>query len=69
MSLAPLHIAGERLMLDPAGALIWPAQKLIAVADLHLEKGSHFATRGQFVPPYDSAETLARLRLLLRRHR
>jgi DNA ligase-associated metallophosphoesterase len=69
MSLAPLHIAGERLMLDPGGALIWPARKLMAVADLHLEKGSHFATRGQFVPPYDSAETLGRLRLLLRRHR
>jgi hypothetical protein len=69
MSLAPLHIAGERLMLDPAGALAWPAQRLLAVADLHLEKGSHFAARGRFVPPYDSAETLARLRLLLRRHR
>ncbi len=69
MSLAPLHIASERLMLDPAGALIWPAQKLMAIADLHLEKGAHFASRGQFLPPYDSAETLARLRLLLRRHR
>lgn len=69
MSLAPLHIAGERLMLDPAGALVWPARRLLAVADLHLEKGSHFAARGRFVPPYDSAETLERLRLLLRRHR
>lgn len=69
MSLAPLHVAGERLMLDPAGALVWPARRLLAVADLHLEKGSHFATRGRFLPPYDSAETLERLRLLLRRHR
>ncbi|MBR0656116.1 ligase-associated DNA damage response endonuclease PdeM [Plastoroseomonas arctica] len=68
-ALAPLHIAGERFMLDPGGALLWPARKLMAVADLHLEKGSSFATRGQFVPPYDSAETLDRLRRLLRRHR
>ena len=68
-ALAPLHIAGERLMLCPGGALIWPARKLMAVADLHLEKGHHFATRGQFVPPYDSAETLDRLRRLLRSHR
>jgi DNA ligase-associated metallophosphoesterase len=37
------------------------------VADLHLEKGSSFAARGQLLPPYDSAATLARLaRLVLR---
>jgi len=40
---APIHLAGERLMLDPAGALFWPRQKLLAVSDLHLEKGSSFA--------------------------
>ncbi len=27
-------------MLDPAGALWWPERQLLAVADLHLEKGS-----------------------------
>jgi DNA ligase-associated metallophosphoesterase len=31
------------------------------VADLHLEKGSAFAARGQLLPPYDTAETLRRL--------
>ncbi|MBW8269776.1 ligase-associated DNA damage response endonuclease PdeM [Caldovatus aquaticus] len=70
MSAAPLHLAGERLMLDPSGALFWPARRLLAVADLHLEKGSHFAARGgRFVPPYDTRETLARLAPLLRRYR
>jgi len=39
MTAAPVHLAGERLMLDPDGALFWPAQKLLAVADLHFEKG------------------------------
>jgi DNA ligase-associated metallophosphoesterase len=40
---------------------------LLAIADLHLEKGSSFATRGQPLPPYDTAATLARLaRLILR---
>jgi DNA ligase-associated metallophosphoesterase len=70
MSPAPFHLAGERLLLDPSGALFWPARRLLAVADLHLEKGSHFAARGgRFVPPYDTRETLARLAPLLRRYR
>ncbi|WP_198370429.1 ligase-associated DNA damage response endonuclease PdeM [Roseomonas rosulenta] len=69
MSAAPIHIAGERLMLDPAGVLHWPARRLLCVADLHLEKGSAFAARGQLVPPYDTRETLSRLLPLLRRYR
>ncbi|MFC4166586.1 ligase-associated DNA damage response endonuclease PdeM [Teichococcus aestuarii] len=63
-----MHLAGERLALDPAGALFWPAQQLLVLSDLHLEKGSHFAARGQLVPPYDTRETLARLAALLRRY-
>jgi hypothetical protein len=31
------------------------------VADLHLEKGSAFAARGQLLPPYDTGDTLGRL--------
>ena len=46
MTAAPIHLAGERLMLDPMGALFWPEQRLLAVSDLHLEKGSSFARRG-----------------------
>ena len=67
MTAAPLHLAGERLMLDPAGVLVWPAARLLAVADLHLEKGSAQAPRGMLLPPYDSRATLERLALLLRR--
>ena len=67
MSAAPIHLAGERLMLDPAGFAAWPAQRLLAFADLHLEKGSAFAARGRLVPPYDTKETLERLALALRR--
>lgn len=61
MNPAPFHIAGERVMLDPAGVLYWPAAKLLAVADLHLEKGSASARRGSLVPPWDSRMTLDRL--------
>ncbi|MBV8193548.1 MAG: phosphoesterase, partial [Alphaproteobacteria bacterium] len=35
--------AGERLQALPDGALLWPARRLLAVADLHLEKGSSYA--------------------------
>ncbi len=58
-------LAGVNLHLDPAGALYWPEQGLLAVADLHLEKGSSFAARGQLLPPYDTAATLTRLARLI----
>ncbi len=61
-------LAGVTLIADPAGALYWPEQGLLAVADLHLEKGSSFAARGQLLPPYDTAATLARLARLIARY-
>ena len=60
-----LVLAGVPLLADPSGALYWPEQGLLAVADLHLEKGSSFAARGQLLPPYDTAATLARLGRLI----
>ncbi len=56
------------LVADPDGALYWPEQGLLAIADLHLEKGSSFAARGQLLPPYDTAATLARLVRLIARY-
>jgi DNA ligase-associated metallophosphoesterase len=58
-------LAGVPLLADCSGALYWPEQGLLAVADLHLEKGSSFAARGQLLPPYDTAATLARLGRLI----
>ncbi len=58
-------VAGATMTADPAGVLYWPDHGLLAVADLHLEKGSSFASRGQLLPPYDSAATLARLAKLI----
>jgi DNA ligase-associated metallophosphoesterase len=69
MIAAPVHVARERLMLDPTGGLYWPAMHLLAVSDLHLEKASSYARRGQFLPPWDTRATLDRLALLLRRYR
>ena len=63
-----LTLAGVALVADPAGAIYWPDEKLLTVADLHLEKGSAFAARGVLLPPYDTAATLARLARLIDRY-
>ncbi len=43
-----------------------PTPAMLIVADLHLEKGSSFARRGQLIPPYDTHETLGALARLIR---
>ncbi len=65
---SPITLAGMTLVADPAGALYWPDEQLLVVADLHLEKGSAFAKRGVLLPPYDTATTLARLARLVERY-
>ena len=62
-----IAVAGVFLIADPDGVLYWPEQRLLVVADLHLEKGSSFAARGVLLPPYDTAATLARLARLVAR--
>ena len=54
-----LSICGKTFLADVSGARFWPAEKALIVADLHLEKGSAFAARGQMLPPYDTRETFA----------
>jgi DNA ligase-associated metallophosphoesterase len=63
-----IAIAGVAFVADCAGALYWPDESLLIVADLHLEKGSSFAARGVLLPPYDTAATLARLVALVARY-
>jgi DNA ligase-associated metallophosphoesterase len=59
MPLVSLSFAGERFVPQPCGALFWPARGALLVADLHLEKASFYGIHGQFLPPYDSFDTLA----------
>jgi DNA ligase-associated metallophosphoesterase len=63
-----ISIGNATFIADPVGALYWPEQQLLVVADLHLEKGSSFARRGLLLPPYDSAVTLHNLGRLLERY-
>ena len=66
---AELSLAGEAALCDPSGALFFPGLSLLAVSDLHLEKGAAFARRGVMLPPYDTAATLARLATVLETYR
>jgi hypothetical protein len=54
-------VNGVELVTDCGGVAYWPAEQALLVADLHLEKGSSFARRGQLLPPYDTMATLKRL--------
>jgi DNA ligase-associated metallophosphoesterase len=62
--MVPFSFCGHELMALPQGALFWPLRKALLVADLHLEKASWFAGRGQMLPPYDSVATLSDLTAL-----
>jgi len=63
------RVCGLDLVLDLSGALYWPDEGVLVVADLHLEKGSSFAARGMLLPPYDTAATLAALGRAVARYR
>jgi DNA ligase-associated metallophosphoesterase len=52
---------GAPVVLDASGALFLAGRGILAVADLHLEKGSFFAARGNPVPRHDTRDTLQRL--------
>jgi uncharacterized protein len=56
-----IGVAGLVLEAMADGAVWWADERMLIVADLHFEKGSSFARRGQMLPPYDTAETLHRL--------
>ena len=61
-------VAGEAASCDPRGVLIFPGLRLMVVSDLHLEKGSSYARRGQLLPPYDTGATLDRLAAAVAEH-
>lgn len=58
---AAMAVNGAEVLMRPSGALWLESERALVVADLHLEKGSAYAVRGQMLPPYDTRETLDRL--------
>lgn len=62
-----IRLAGVWTALLPSGAVFLESERTLICADLHLEKGSAYARRGQLLPPYDTRETLRRLAQDVRR--
>lgn len=58
---ASFQFGGQNFIALADRALFWPSRSALIVADLHFEKGSAFAANGQYLPPYDSHDTLQRL--------
>lgn len=56
-----ISVCGKTFIGDFTGALFWPGERALIVADLHLEKASASAARGRLLPPYDTRETLLKL--------
>ncbi len=56
-----VRVNGRPVQLRVSGAMWLEAERTLVAADLHLEKGSSYAARGQLLPPYDTPATLARL--------
>jgi uncharacterized protein len=68
IKVATVNVAGVSFVADLSGALFWEEERFLVVSDLHLEKGSSFATRGVLLPPYDTAATLGRLGAAIARY-
>lgn len=75
-AMPPMAIAGAGVELRlgdtlltalPEGALWLGDAKTLIVSDLHFEKGSAYALRGQMLPPYDTHAALTRLQALIER--
>lgn len=64
-----IEVNGEMLVLDASGALYWPRECTLVLADLHFEKGSSYARNGIYLPPYDTRTTLKRIAKLMTHYR
>ena len=56
-----VNFNNHKFQISKEGILFWFDKQIAIISDLHLEKGSSFGQYGQFIPPYDSEETLKKL--------
>ena len=63
-----VSVCGKAFLADTSGALYWPGERMLIVADLHFEKASAAAARGRHLPPYDTRATLTKLAEALDRY-
>ena len=68
MSELPIECAGESLVLHPARAALWPAERTAFIADLHLGKSEIFRRNGIPIPEGNTLADLSRLGRLIESH-
>ena len=56
-----MFFANQNFSIFPNGELYWQNKKTLIISDLHFEKGSFFSETRQFIPPFDTIETLRQL--------
>jgi len=64
-----VDVAGERVLLDAARAVYWPARGVLLIADAHFGKAQLLRESGIALPEADTGGDLARLDDLIARHR
>jgi uncharacterized protein len=61
-------LCGKSFVADPTGALFWPAENTLIVADLQLSKCSYLDGEDVVLPPYDTASSFEKLEDALDRY-
>jgi hypothetical protein len=61
-------LSGKSFVADPTGALFWPAENTLIVADLQLSKCSYLDGEDVVLPPYDTASAFEKLEDALDRY-
>jgi DNA ligase-associated metallophosphoesterase len=61
----PIELEGEQVVLTAERAIVWPAQRALIAADLHIGKAASFRALGTPVPHGTTADTLRRLTRLI----
>ena len=63
-----VFFADQKFSIFPHGELYWQNKKTLIISDLHFEKGSFFSETRQFIPPFDTIETLRQLTKFINDH-
>lgn len=56
-----IDFKNHKFTLNIDGSILWEKEKILILGDLHLEKSTFFSAYGNYLPPYDSFDTLLKL--------
>ena len=63
-----VFFADKKFSIFSNGELYWQNKKTLIISDLHFEKGSFFSEANQYIPPFDTIETLRQLSNFINNH-